>query len=127
MAKKDRQIEKTIELTGTIHAFGEESGELVFYEPRAELLRSIEANDQAGEQSLAIVSELTGVPMEQLDDLSLTDGMIAIGVGADIVKKSSDQAQEILKSLGILDEDDEEEEAQEREAGAPGATKKLNS
>lgn len=127
MAKRDRQIERTVKITGTLNAFGEEAGEIVFYAPRAALLREIEANDQAGEQSLAIVSSLTGIPMAQLDDLSLTDGMIAIGVGADIVKKSSDEAQKILSSLGILDVDDEEEEALEHKESAPDKPAALNS
>lgn len=127
MAKKDRQIERTIEITGLLHAFGEATKEVVFYTPKAKLLREIEANDQAGEQSLAIASSLTAIPMEQLDELSLTDGMIVIGVAADIVKKSSDQAQAVLASLGIDAEDDEDEEAQELEGGSPAQPESVSS
>ena len=119
MATKDRQILSTFPLKTPIHAFGEEMRELAFYEPKAKLPREIEANDQMGEQSLAIVSSLTGIPVPILDTLSLEDGIVAIGVGANIVKKNSEPAESRLRALGIYDDPEESKaEANELEDGS---------
>ncbi len=119
MESKDRQtgsIEMTVPLVDGFHAFGSLQMEIVFYKPRAALLREIEANDAAGEQSLAIAANLADIPIELLDTMSLEDGFVVINAAGSIVKKSSVAARKRLRALGILPPLEEGEEDEEGEA-----------
>ncbi len=113
MANPNRQIVLTMPLVAPIPWGGAMINELAFYNPTATVLGEIESNTKMGEQALAIVSDLTEIPIVVLNLLDLEDAFKAVAIGGDIIEKKSEAAKIYLKSIGILEGDEEDDEVEE--------------